>query len=115
MTKNTSITMAHRLNYAFELRGGGIGVGMAVSTTASVGRAMPFVPGEQITVYNDGPSTLWFAVGSSHILATTDCTPVAPRQKEVFTISQDGGTYTHISFITRSGTAFATTNLGFGS
>lgn len=115
MSRNTSITMGHRLIYPFELRGGGTGFGTAVTTTASTGRALSFVPGEQITVYNDGQVAVWFAVGASTILATTDCTPVPPGEKEVFTVSQDGGTYTHISFITRTGSSFATVNLGFGS
>jgi hypothetical protein len=40
---------------------------------------------------------------------------VVPGAKEVFTISQDEGTYTHISWVTRTGSSFATVNLGFGS
>lgn len=115
MPKETSITMAYRLNYPMELRYGGIGHGGSVSTVASVGHAMPFVPGEQITVYNDGPMPIWFAIGGPKILANTSCTPVPPGDKEVFTISKDGGTYTHISWITRFGDSFATVNLGFGS
>lgn len=106
--------MAHRLNYPFELRYGGVGHGGEVSTTPSVGRELPFVPGEQITVYNDGDVSIWFAVGGREILATTDCTPVAPGDKEPFTISKDGGPYTHISWVTRAGDSFATVNLGFG-
>lgn len=115
MSRNSPITMSHRLNYAFELRGGGCGVGFTVTTTPNAGRAIPFTPGEQITVYNDGLVAVWFAVGESTILATTDCTPVPPGAKEVFTISQDGGTYTHISLVTRTGSSFATVNIGFGS
>lgn len=115
MSRETSITMAYRLNYPMELRGGGIGYGGSVSTTPSAGRALPFVPGEQITVYNDGDEAIWFAIGGASIIATTDCTPVPPGEKEVFTVSKDGGTYTHISWVTRTGTSFATVNLGFGS
>jgi hypothetical protein len=107
--------MGYRLNYPMELRGGGIGYGADVSTTPSTGRALPFVPGEQITVYNDGSVAIWFAIGGPNILATTSCTPVVPGAKEVFTISQDEGTYTHISWVTRTGSSFATVNLGFGS
>jgi hypothetical protein len=116
MTRQTSsITMAYRLNYAFELRNGGVGYGTAVTTTATSGHALPFAPGEQITVYNDGSVAVWFAVGASKILATTGCTPIPPGSKEVFTIPNDGRPYTHISFVTRTGTSFATVNIGFGS
>jgi hypothetical protein len=115
MTRETSITMAYRNNYQFELRHGGIGHGGEVTTTPSVGRELPFVVGEQITVYNDGDVAIWFAVGGPNILATTSCTPIPPGDKEVFTISKDGGVYTHISWVTRIGLSFATVNLGFGS
>jgi hypothetical protein len=106
--------MAQRLNVPFELRRGGMGYGSTVTTTPTAGRALPFVPGEQITVYNDGDVAVWFAIGDSGIIATTDCVPVPPGDKEPFTISKDGGTYTHISLVTRQGVSFATVNLGFG-
>ena len=116
MARNTpQISLAQRLNYPFELKSGGTGVGFSVTTTASVGRAITFTPGEQMTVYNDGSVAVWFAIGASTILATTDCTPVPPGVKEVFTIPNDGGTYTHVSLITRTGSSFATVNVGFGS
>lgn len=112
---NHSITMAHHLNFPFELRGGGNGVALLGSTTPGAAQALGMKNGEQITVCNDGTYCLWFVIGDANILATLGCTPVLPGTKEVFTVPNDGGTYTHISAIARIGTVQGTANFGFGS
>ena len=107
--------------YPAELKGGGGGVGIPAATTASVARQVALVPGENVTVHNDGAVSIWFLLGTApSVLATLEGTPVPAGCKEVFRVPEpednDDPDYTWVSVITRSGTSYVTFNpIGVGT
>ena len=113
MTSNISLTNSNIL--AFELRGGGSGVALSATTTAARYAAPGMKAGETIMVCNEGDVTFWFKLGDGSVVADLSCVPVLPGTKEVFTVADDGGTYTYVSVITRTGSAYGTLNYGFGT
>jgi len=113
-TKNPKISLEYRLNLPLSLRGGGAGVSVEASTTASAGQLLGCKPGDQITAHNDGFVTMWFLLGGPSVRSGLNGTPVNPGDKEVFTVEDDGNDYSYVSVITRTGTTLATFNVGTG-
>lgn len=109
------LSLEYRISLPMTLDGGGAGVPLVCDVTASVGQLIAVTPGKTILVGNDGSFAFWFLLGPANVRATLGSMLVLPGDQVAFTVADDGGVYTHISTITRSGTTTGTANWGTGS
>ena len=97
----------------FEPDSGGLGVALEATTTASVAQLLPPRHGRGYIITNDSQNCYWYGFGGASFRATLAYLPALPG-------TQIGGTFpndaslTHISVITRVGSATGTINFGKG-